>query len=76
MTKNTKTDKGQVARRDYFFTKKGRHFMREEQYLKRLSERERMAYEECMALVQTLGKNSSFDDVCGWLEKYTPDEKD
>lgn len=76
MKKNTKGDKGQGSRRNYFLTKKGRRFMREEQYLKRLSEQERMAYEECTAMVQTLSNNSSLDEVCGWLEKYILDEKD
>lgn len=48
--------------------------MREERYLQGLSNREKMAYEECMALVQALGQNSSHEDVCRWLEKYTMDE--
>jgi len=48
--------------------------MREKRYLQALSDRERRAYEECMALVQTLGQNSSHEDVCRWLEKYTMDE--
>ena len=76
MTKNTREDKGQESRKDFFLTQKGRRFMREERYLKRLSKKERMAYEECMAMVQTLGQDGSLDEVCDWLEKYAEDEKE
>jgi hypothetical protein len=75
MTENNKSDKEQESGEGIFLTGKGRHFMREELYLKRLSEQERKAYEECMALVQTLGQNGSHEEVCEWLERYTLDEK-
>jgi hypothetical protein len=75
MMKKAKEEKEQESLRDDILTKKGRRFMREERYLEGLSERERMVYEECMALVQTLGQNGSLDEVCGWLERYALDKR-
>ena len=76
MAKNTKNDKEQESQEGGFLTKKGRHFMREERYLKNLTERERAAYEECMALVQLVGQNGSIEEACEWLERYALGEKD
>ena len=76
MTNRSKRDKKQESRKDHALTKKGRRFMREESYLKKLSNQERMAYEECMALVQTIGQNGSLEDACEWLEKYAADKKE
>ena len=73
-SKETKLHKELDSLKEYLRTKKGRRFMREKRYLQALSDRERRAYEECMALVQALGQNSSHEDVCRWLEKYTMDE--
>ena len=68
------TKKAQNATEDYSMTSKGRRFMREERYLKNLSERERVAYEECIALVQSIGQNFSHEEACEWLEKYQADD--
>lgn len=76
MTANNKKDKEKAPHKGYSLTKKGRRFTREERYLRNLSERERMAYEECMALIQLAGEDSSLEEVCEWLEKYAADKED
>jgi hypothetical protein len=54
--------------KDYALTKKGRRFMREERYLKTLSEHERMAYVACRTLIPLVGKNSSIEEAMEGLE--------
>ena len=62
--KNTKADREQEPKEDHALKKKVRRFMWEERYLKNQSEQERMAYEECMALIPLVGQNSSIEEAC------------
>jgi hypothetical protein len=59
---------------EYFLTKKGRSFMRSERVMKTLSEEERKAYEECMALLQGITERGGIEEACDWLETYASEQ--
>ena len=66
-----KDEKNEV---EHFLTKKGRSFMRTERFIKTLSEEERKAYEECMALLQGITERGGIEEACEWLERYVSEQ--
>jgi len=49
--------------------------MRNELFLRRLSERERKAFEECMALLETIAENGNAEAACEMLKEYVADRE-
>ncbi len=66
--------KEQTGKEDYSLTERGRRFMKEDRFMRRLSGTERKAYEECMSLLQTISENGNLEEVCELLEKYSSEE--
>ena len=71
----TKSAKKEHEDEEYYLTEKGRRFIREERFMQQLTDKERKAYEECMALLQSIGENESLENACDWLEQYASEEE-
>ena len=42
----------------------------EDQFIKRLPEQEKMAYQQCIELIQGIAESGDIEEVCELLEKY------
>jgi pentatricopeptide repeat protein len=75
MTADLKEEKS-GSENQFSLTEKGRRFVREDRFLENLSERERKAYEECMAMLQGISEEGLLEEACDWLERMIRRKED
>ena len=47
----------------------------EDQFLKRLPEQEKRAYQQCIELIQGVAESGDIEEICELLEKYKADRR-
>ena len=55
---------------------KWRRFIREDMFMKKLTDDERKHFEECIALLQGIAENGNVEEACELLEKYPFGQRD
>jgi hypothetical protein len=54
----------------HLLTRKGRRLIREKMFMQRLSNDERKAFEECMAILQQVTEDGNIEEACELLERH------
>jgi len=65
---------GKMKSDDEHHPKIHEHLMKEERFLKGLTEEEQKLYHTCKSLLYSMSENGTLEEACEWLEKFVSEK--